>query len=39
MYRRENQLVEHSFKEVTQVTFAPLTDELVEDYVRTGEPL
>ena len=39
MYRREDQLVEHSFKELTEVTFAPLSDELIEDYVRTGEPL
>lgn len=30
---------EHCFHEATEVTFAPLSEEVVESYIQSGEPL
>lgn len=35
----DGRLREHSFKESTDVTFMSLSDQIIEDYISTGEPL
>ena len=32
-------LCEHCFHEATEVTFAPLSEDVVDTYVQSGEPL
>ena len=39
VYKDGDKLKEHCFYETTRVTFAPLTEEIIQSYVESGEPL
>ncbi len=39
LVRKGENFVPHTFHECTDVTFLPVSREVIEDYVRTGEPM